>query len=126
MTYDPTKHINRENLAALIGVKTGAIATELANYPHGAPTRLGSVRNGRSKIVVYDKQEAIAWAKSRGKASSTRVPPRQPAPFRPLQLSPGLRQNLARASEVYPHSIRSAGSAVGNELAYSPEFGRLR
>lgn len=126
MIYDPSKHIKRGNLADLIGVKISSLAKELANCQKGVPTRLGYARDGRHNCVVYDRQEAIAWAKRRGKNPNDKVPPRSPAPFRPLQLSPGLRQNFARASIVYPHSIRSAGSAVGNEMAYSPEYGRQR
>src|SRR5690606_3651903 len=81
---------------------------------------------GIGPMLFYDRAEALAWISNLPAPADPYkgeiVPPREPAPFRPIRLSAGLQSNFARAGEVYPHTFITP-KGLGNDVAYQRGFG---
>ena len=124
MKYEPHRHITHSDLSIMAGMSSSSLVQAVLSG--SAPERLGTAKGGQHhRSPLYDRAAAMVWLESIKPARSF-VPPRTPAPFRPLNLSDGLRDNFARAGELYPHSLRSQGRCIGNGAERQHGFWRGR
>lgn len=138
MTYDERIHMAHGELAGHLGVTGAKLASMVRASPRLVKLFQGCVPGLDQPRPIYDRAEAIEWAKHHGvevveqeEVELEIVPPQgwnlmERKTLNIKTHNPQLSINQQRAAELYPHSIRSAGFAVGNDLAYSPEFGRQR